>query len=90
MQKNKVSIYEVAALSGVSIATVSRTIAKPDMVRPATRDKVLSAIATLNWQPDTNAQALALVLASYRKFANFDAISDNLQALKDLVNKALK
>ena len=67
MQKNTVNIYDVATLSGVSIATVSRTIAKPDIVRPTTRAKVLSAMVQLNWQPDTNAQALALILAQYRK-----------------------
>jgi LacI family transcriptional regulator len=67
MQKNSVNIYDVAALSGVSIATVSRTIAKPDMVRPTTRAKVISAMVQLDWQPDTSAQALALILAQYRK-----------------------
>ena len=67
MQKNSVNIYDVATLSGVSIATVSRTIAKPDIVRPTTRAKVLNAMVQLNWQPDANAQALALILAQYRK-----------------------
>jgi LacI family transcriptional regulator len=67
MQKNNVNIYDVAGLAGVSIATVSRTIAKPDVVRPATRAKVVGAMVQLNWQPDANAQALALILAQYRK-----------------------
>jgi DNA-binding LacI/PurR family transcriptional regulator len=67
MQKNAVNIYDVAALSGVSIATVSRTIAKPEVVRPTTRAKVVNAMLQLDWQPDANAQALALILGEYRK-----------------------
>lgn len=70
MQKRNTTIYDVADVAGVSIATVSRTIAKPDVVRPTTRDKVLTAMVALNWQPDATAQALALLLAKYRKGLN--------------------
>jgi len=67
MQKNNFTIYDVAQKAGVSIATVSRTISRPEKVRPATQKAVLSAMVALDWQPDKNAQALALILASYRK-----------------------
>ena len=67
MQKRNITIYDVADTAGVSIATVSRTIAKPHVVRPTTRDRVLNAMVALNWQPDATAQALALILAEYRR-----------------------
>lgn len=70
MQKRNTTIYDVAGLAKVSIATVSRTIAKPEIVRPTTRDKVLTAMIALDWQPDATAQALALLLAKYRKGLN--------------------
>ena len=42
MADSPATIYDVAALAGVSIATVSRAINSLDSVRPATRDKVLA------------------------------------------------
>ncbi|MYM62794.1 LacI family DNA-binding transcriptional regulator [Pseudomaricurvus sp. HS19] len=40
-----VTIKDVARLAGVSIATVSRTLSKPDSVAEATREKVMTAVA---------------------------------------------
>ena len=37
------TIYDVAVRAGVSVATVSRTFAKPDIVTEATRKKVIEA-----------------------------------------------
>ena len=39
-----VSIKDVADIAGVSVATVSRTLAKPEKVAPATREKVMEAV----------------------------------------------
>src|SRR5438045_9323678 len=44
-------IADVAARAGVGVATVSRVLNGRANVRPATRDRVLDAIATLNYQP---------------------------------------
>lgn len=53
-----VTIREVAAASGVSIATVSRALADPDKVAASTRDRVLSAIDELGYTPNRAASGL--------------------------------
>lgn len=56
---NKVSIEDVARVSGVSITTVSRVINKHPSVRAKNRAKVLNAIKELNFKPSVLAQRLA-------------------------------
>ncbi|MBB3141779.1 LacI family DNA-binding transcriptional regulator [Halomonas organivorans] len=46
------NIRKVAELAGVSVATVSRTLKSPDIVSPATRDKVLQAVETAGYRPN--------------------------------------
>ncbi|MDI5966142.1 LacI family DNA-binding transcriptional regulator [Streptantibioticus silvisoli] len=57
------TVYEVAALAGVSTASVSRVLAGNDRVRletrPETRTKVLAAVAELGHLPSAAAQNLA-------------------------------
>ncbi|MCW8125582.1 LacI family DNA-binding transcriptional regulator [Microbulbifer halophilus] len=55
----KVTINDVAARAGVSIKTVSRVINNEPSVRPATRKKVMEAVAELNYQPNLAARNLA-------------------------------
>jgi LacI family transcriptional regulator len=57
--KERVTIYEVAAAAGVSLATVSRVINNHQNVTPATRKKVEDAIQRLQYRPSGLAQALA-------------------------------
>lgn len=57
--KDRVTIYEVAKSSGVSLATVSRVINKKSNVTEATRKKVEQTIARLGYKPSALAQALA-------------------------------
>ncbi len=52
-------LADVARLSGVSTATVSRCLNTPDRVVPATREKVLKAVAELGYAPNFSARALA-------------------------------
>ena len=51
-------IYDVARLAGVSHQTVSRVINNATNVRPATRDRVLEAIAALGYRRNRAARAL--------------------------------
>ena len=53
------TIYEVSALAGVSLATVSRVINNSGKVTEKTRQKVLSAIKELDYTPNSMAQSLA-------------------------------
>ncbi|MDR3098287.1 MAG: LacI family DNA-binding transcriptional regulator [Paraburkholderia sp.] len=53
-------IADVAALAGVSTATVSRALSSPERVKGRTRERILQAIAQLGYVPDGSARALAL------------------------------
>jgi DNA-binding LacI/PurR family transcriptional regulator len=55
----RVTIDEVARVSGVSVATVSRAIRGLPNVSPHTRDRVMAAVAELDYRPDPNAARLA-------------------------------
>ena len=57
--KERVTIYEVAKASGVSLATVSRVINNQGNVTEKTREKVQATIKKLGYKPSGLAQALA-------------------------------
>jgi len=52
-------MYEVAKLADVSIATVSRVVNTDPRVKEKTRQKVLSAMGQLGYQPNSIARSLA-------------------------------
>ena len=52
------NIYEVAKRAGVSTATVSRVLSQPDVVSPDTRRKVLQAVESLGYTPNSAAKNL--------------------------------
>ncbi len=85
--KDRVTIYEVAAASGVSLATVSRVINNLDNVKPATRKKVQDAIKRLGYRPSGLAQALATSkttnIGVVIPGANYVYISNLLHGLTD-------
>ena len=53
------TIREVSQLAGVSRMTVSHVLSDPELVLPATRDRVLQAIADLGYVPDKAAGSLS-------------------------------
>lgn len=53
-----VSIREVASHAGVSVGTVSNVLNRPEIVAPATRSRVLEAIAALGFVPNESARQL--------------------------------
>ncbi len=56
--KVKVTIYDVAAKAGVSIATVSKVINNTGNMRDTTRQKVMKVMEELNYFPSVMASAL--------------------------------
>ena len=53
------TVYDVARRAGVSIATVSRCLQRPETVAPATRDVVMAAVQELGYLPSGSARTLA-------------------------------
>lgn len=59
MEKQTVTIYDVAERAGVSMATVSRVVNGNQNVKPATRKKVMEVIEELDYRPNAVARGLA-------------------------------
>ena len=53
------TIYDVARVAGVSIASVSRVLNGQRNPRPETKERVLAAVAELGFAPDGAARALS-------------------------------
>lgn len=89
--KDRVTIYEVAKASGVSLATVSRVINKQSNVTPETRAKVEATIARLGYKPSGVAQALATnkstVIGVVIPSANYIYISNFLNGITEVAKE---
>lgn len=91
-----VTLEDVAALAGVSRATVSRVVNGDSNVKPLTREKVAKAVAELGYTPNPAARALAsshsntlgLVTTSYRG-GFFGALMDFVQTEAESQGKQL-
>lgn len=59
MDKQTITIYDVAREAAVSMATVSRVVNGNPNVKPATRKKVLEVIDRLDYRPNAVARGLA-------------------------------
>lgn len=79
---NPPTVYDVAAHAGVSIATVSRVLRRPDDVRAETRERVLGSVRELGYVPSASARGLAArrtgVLGVY--FPGFDPVTSLAEA----------
>ena len=53
------TIYDVAGIAKVSLATLSRVMNNPEKVNPATRERVLKVINELGYRPNAIARGLA-------------------------------
>jgi DNA-binding LacI/PurR family transcriptional regulator len=53
-----VTIRDVAQRAGVSVSTVSRSLGRPDLVRPDTREMVLRVAEQLDYRPSRTARSL--------------------------------
>jgi LacI family repressor for deo operon, udp, cdd, tsx, nupC, and nupG len=57
------TILDVARDLGVSVATVSRALSRPHLLRPATRERVMGAVERLGYRPNLLARGLRQGLA---------------------------
>ena len=55
---NSVSVIDVAKAANVSIATVSRSFNKPEMVKPEVREKILEIAANMGYTANSAAKSL--------------------------------
>lgn len=53
------SLADVARLAGVSTGTVSRVLSRPELISPATRERVMAAVERLRYVANGSARALA-------------------------------
>jgi len=58
------TIIDVAAVAGVSTATVSRVLSQPDRVAEATRKRVLEVVQSLGYAPNVAARTLRTLRAA--------------------------
>lgn len=59
MEKQSITIYDVAKKAGVSMATVSRVVNGNPNVKPGTRKRVMEVIDELDYRPNAVARGLA-------------------------------
>jgi LacI family transcriptional regulator len=93
------TIYDVARVAGLSIASVSRVLNGRRNPRPETRDRVLHAVAELGFVPDGAARALSarmkevigVVVRRPRRHATdmFADEDENLQ-FPDMINRGME
>ncbi len=95
------TIYDVARLAGVSIASVSRVLNGRRNPRPETKDRVLQAVAELGFAPDGAARALSarlkevvgvIVRRPSSTDTDEDMFADEAESLQypDLINRGIE
>jgi Bacterial regulatory proteins, lacI family len=52
LERTPMTLFDLARELNVSISTISRTLSRPEMVAPVTREKVLAAVKQFGFQPN--------------------------------------
>ena len=93
------TIYDVARVAGLSIASVSRVLNGRRNPRPETRDRVLQAVAELGFVPDGAARALSArvkevvgVVVRRPRWRDDDLFADEDENLQfpDMINRGME
>jgi DNA-binding LacI/PurR family transcriptional regulator len=82
MTARRPTVYDVAELASVSIATVSFAYGRPDKVKPDTRERVLAAARELGYVPSASARGLAYGRTGALGLFAFDYLLDRGEALR--------
>jgi LacI family transcriptional regulator len=89
MIRPNATIYDVARRAGVSIATVSHTLNRPQRVNAATRQRVLDAIDELGYVPKATAMAHARkAVGRVGVLAPFSSYESYIRRLKGVLSEA--
>src|SRR6516225_2634924 len=85
------NIFEVAKRAGVSTATVSRVLSRPEMVSPRTRNRVMKAVEVLGYVPNAAGKNLR-TLRSGKLLVTVPGISNPffsqiLQGIEDVAQR---
>jgi LacI family transcriptional regulator len=88
----EVNVYEVARQAGVSPATVSRVINRPELVAVATRTKVQEVMLALGFVPNASAQALrrgrSQLIGALIPHISYSVFADFTQAVQKVCTDA--
>ncbi len=84
--EKKITIYDVAEAAGVSHQTVSRVLKGAGSVAPATRERIHTAIRTLDYKPNPLARSLAS--GRSRRLLVLDTDRYSLLPLRTLIQSA--
>lgn len=84
------NIYDIAAESGVSIATVSRVLNDSPGVRPQTRERVLAVMRQAGYRPNAFARGLGRTAARLVKVISMDLQDPLYTSAVSLVEKQLR
>jgi LacI family repressor for deo operon, udp, cdd, tsx, nupC, and nupG len=92
IRQQAAKIADVARLAGVSVATVSRTLARPEVVIEETRTRVLAAVRDTGYTPNVSARNLRVrktmvVLVAVPDIAN-PFFAEVLQGIDDTLSAA--
>ncbi len=91
MSNNKVTIYDVASRSNVSLATVSRVLNSPEKVKPETKKRVLDVINEIGYRPNAIARGLAsqksTTVALIVSDASRSSVSEMINGISDIARK---
>ena len=79
LKRDKMNIYDIARLSGVSIATVSRVVNGSPNVSEKTKEKVLAVIKKSEYTPNVFARGLGSV-----SYTHLDVYKRQMLACKKL------
>ncbi len=89
MIRPNATIYDVARRAGVSIATVSHTLNRPQRVNATTRQRVLEAIDELGYVPKATAMAHARkAVGRIGVLAPFSSYESYIRRLKGVLSEA--
>src|SRR5450631_3549185 len=86
------TMAQVASLAGVTKMTVSRVLRQPEKVNPATRERVLVAVASLGYVPNRLAGSLTTgasgLVAAIVPTLRHSLFVDTLEGLGDVLSES--